>query len=84
MLLMAFNMQDASALEEYAKFVEQLNAAEVEMGKRNQSQERLRGGKGMAYTQMMPSIDVSTLPEGAHGDPGYQVSYRGIPNSVAI
>lgn len=50
------------------------------MERRNQSGKR----KAMPYTQMMPGIDLSSLPEEANGDPGYQVSYRGIPNSIAI
>ena len=61
----------------------ELNAAQAEMEARNQGP--ARHGRGhLPYTQMMPSIDTSSLPAAAHGDPGFQVSYRGIPTSIAI
>ena len=75
--------QDPDALKLYGRFVAELNDAEEEMKARNQSPARLSQGH-LPYTQMMPSIDLSNLPAAAHGDPGSQVSDRGIPTSIAI
>lgn len=77
-------LQDSAALELYKQYVDRLNVAEAEMERRNQTEARLRGGKGFPYTQMMPGIDLGTAEPGEDGDIGYQVSYRGIPNSIAI
>ena len=38
----------------HARFVEELNAAQEEMERRNKTQARLRGGQGMPYTLQMP------------------------------
>ena len=75
--------QDPDALGLYGRFVGELNAAQAEMEARNQSPARRSRGH-LPYTQMMPSIDLSSLPAADHGDPGFQVSYRGIPTSIAI